>query len=240
VLWFGWYGFNPGSMLAIVADYSHHHNNAKYLEVVARAAVTTTLSGATAGVSGLLRARIKCGHWDLGAACNAILAGLVAITSGCAVLEPSASILCGAIAAVLFDFCCDVLLKLRIDDPLAAAPMHGGCGIFGVLFTGLMARQKFVTQVYGEGRDFGIFYGGSGKLLACQLLGVLCIIGWVVVNIGSIFMGMRMLRLLRVPVEEESMGLDVSHHGGSAYNWANQVHAAGEMKPRKETKADDF
>lgn len=233
LLWFGWYGFNPGSMLGITTG-----GDNVFLEVVGRTAVTTTLAGASGGIGGLFRARIKCGHWDLGAACNALLAGLVGVTAGCSVIEPWAAILCGLIAAVWFDFLCDVLLKLKIDDPLAAAPMHGGCGLFGVFFVGLFAKKKYVSQAYNDGADYGIFYGGDGKLLGCQVVGMLSIIGWTLVNIGAAFMIMRQLKFLRVPVEEESLGLDVSHHGGSAYNMTMMAEATATA--RKEKRADDF
>jgi Amt family ammonium transporter len=115
----------------------------------------------------------------------------------------------------------------QVDDPLAASPMHGFCGAFGVIFVGLMAKEQYVRQVYPDrglndddtySSGYGLFYGGGGELLACQICGVLAIIAWVVGMLTPFFMGLRMAGILRVPVEEEDVGLDISHHGGDAYN----------------------
>mmetsp|Transcript_12480 Transcript_12480/g.16999 ORF Transcript_12480/g.16999 Transcript_12480/m.16999 type:complete len:497 (+) Transcript_12480:163-1653(+) len=218
MLWFGWYGFNPGSMLAI--------NGATNLEVVGRSAVTTTLSGASAGIGALFVAKFKNGHWDLSAVCNGVLAGLVGITAGCSVVEPAAAILCGFISSVIFDVACEVLLKLKIDDPLSASPMHGFCGMWGVLYVGLMAKEEYVKQAYGDTRGkYGAFYGGGGELLGCQIVGIICIATWTCCLIGPFFYALKMAGQLRVPKEEEMMGLDVSHHGGSAYNIEQPKHA---------------
>ena len=213
ILWFGWYGFNPGSMLAINT----------YVEVVSRTAVTTTLSAAAGGVASLMWNYAKSKTWDLSQACNGVLSGLVGITAGCSVVDPSAALLCGVLAAIIFDLGSTLLLKLHIDDPLGAAPMHGFCGAFGVIFVGLFARDTYVNQAYGPSGQvqYGLFFGGGAKLLACQCLGVICIIAWVAVTIGSLFALMKAIGILRVPVDEEILGLDVSHHGGKAYNDGN-------------------
>jgi len=211
MLWFGWYGFNPGSMLAI--------NGATNLEVVGRASVTTTLSGATGGIFALLINRMRTGVWDLAQVCNGVLAGLVGITAGCAVVEPAAAILAGAVSAFVFEGGCTLLLMLQIDDPLSASPMHGFCGAWGVLYVGLMAKEQYVLQVYGRtDSPYGAFYGGGGELFGCQLIGVLVITTWVCGLLGPFFYAMSVMGFLRVPPEEEEMGLDVSHHGGPAYN----------------------
>jgi len=216
-LWFGWYGFNPGSQLAIVGA----------LEIVGRAAVCTTLAGASGGVAALFIAKYRTDCWDVAAVCNGVLAGLVAITAGCSVVEPAAGILAGVCGAAIFDMGCSLLLKLQIDDPLAASPMHGFCGCFGVIFVGLMAKEQYVRQVYPDrglnddgtySSGYGLFYGGGGELLGCQICGVLAIIGWVAGTLTPFFMGLRMAGILRVPMEEEDVGLDISHHGGEAYN----------------------
>jgi len=208
ILWLGWYGFNPGSALAIVGG----------IAIPSRAAVTTTLSGAAAGLTALCIAFLKDGVWDLLAVCNGLLAGLVAVTAGCSVLEPWAAILCGAIGAAVFAGAEQLLVKLRIDDPLSAAPMHGFTGAFGVIWVGLMAKKEYVKEVYGEGAgDWGLFYGGSGELLGCQIIGVLAIAGWTCGTMFPLFMVLKATNLLRAPADEERLGLDESHHGGSAY-----------------------
>ncbi len=87
--------------------------------------------------------------WDLLGVCNGTLVGFVSITAGCSVVEPWAALLAGASGVVIFEVVCDVFLKLQIDDPLSAAPMHGFGGMWGALFTGLMAKQEYVTMVGG-------------------------------------------------------------------------------------------
>jgi len=118
-------------------------------------------------------------------------------------------------------------LKLRIDDPLSASPMHGICGIWGVLFPGFFATSEYVGQAYVNGH-YGAFMGGSGKLLACQIVGILVIAAWVMFHAGVLFFILKMVGILRISPEEEQAGLDVSKHGGSAYNYDHGLN-----KPEK-------
>mmetsp|Transcript_36817 Transcript_36817/g.80214 ORF Transcript_36817/g.80214 Transcript_36817/m.80214 type:complete len:491 (-) Transcript_36817:147-1619(-) len=224
ILWFGWYGFNPGSMLAI--------NGA--VETVSRTAVTTTISAAAGGVSSLMWNFGKSKTWDLSQACNGVLSGLVGITAGCSVVDPAAALLIGALSGVLFDLGSTMLLKLKIDDPLGAAPMHGFCGAFGVIMVGLFARKEYVVQAYAPSGQiqYGMFFGGGWKLLGCQFLGVFSIMAWVCTLIGGIFMIMKAAGILRVPVDEEILGLDISHHGGKAYNLDENTVTSTEMSAR--------
>ena len=120
-------------------------------EVVSRAAVTTTISAAAGGVTAMLLSYALYRVWDLIAVCNGVLAGLVAITAGCSVVEPWAALLAGAGGALTIWGSAKALLKLRIDDPLEAFPMHGMCGVFGVIFVGLFAKEGYVLQAYGRG-----------------------------------------------------------------------------------------
>ncbi|EFJ41931.1 hypothetical protein VOLCADRAFT_67734 [Volvox carteri f. nagariensis] len=206
LLWFGWYGFNPGS--ALVAD------NANVASVAGRAAVTTTLSGAAGGLTCLVIAVWRGRSWDLTYLCNGMLVGFVSITAGCSVLEPWAALLCGGVAAVLFEAACEGLLKLRIDDVVSAGPMHGVCGAWGVLIVGLLAKKEYVEQTFD--RDIyphGLFYGGGGKLLASQVIGILAIAGWVFGTMGPFFAAFRAVGSLRISAEDETLGLDASKHG---------------------------
>ena len=210
ILWVGWYGFNPGSMLAIVGEASK--------EVVARAAVTTTLSAAAGGITALTLNYSLYKVWDLIAVCNGVLAGLVSITAGCSVVEPFAALLAGAIGAVVEFAAVKLLLKLRIDDPLEAFPVHGACGMWGCLVVGLFAQKSYVAQAFNDKADHGVFYGGSGSLLACEIIGIICIALWTCGMLGPFFMIMKKMNMLRTSPEEEQAGLDESKHGGSAYN----------------------
>merc|ERR1712164_133027 len=219
ILWLGWYGFNPGSQLALVSYNDVASDNAR---VIARTAVTTTLSAAGGGVGAMALNYYLYHVWDLIAVCNGCLAGLVGITAGCSTTEPWAAPICGALSALVIHFSSKLLLKLQIDDPLEAAPMHGFCGAFGVLWVGFMAKKEYVAEVFGTARNgyepAGVFYGGNGKLLGAQIVGILVITAWVGTMLGGFFFLMKKLNLLRTSVEEENLGLDESKHGGSAYS----------------------
>mmetsp|Transcript_3469 Transcript_3469/g.12328 ORF Transcript_3469/g.12328 Transcript_3469/m.12328 type:complete len:481 (-) Transcript_3469:56-1498(-) len=212
VLWVGWYGFNPGSALAI--------SNPGYANIASRTAVTTTLSAASGGMVTLVYLYFRHHIYDLIAVCNGILGGLVGITAGCSVVEPWAAIIIGGIAAMIIQGVDFVLNKLQIDDPLQAVHIHGFCGMWGVFVVGIMATEKYVNQVYGtdsRGNYYGLFYGGGGNLLACQLVGIFAIAGWTLGLLGPFFFFMNKFGFLRCSAEVEQIGLDVSKHGGSAY-----------------------
>lgn len=217
LLWFGWYGFNPGSVVTIAYP--------GYPIVASRAAVCTTLSAASGGLTGLVISFLRHKAYDLIYVCNGVLCGFVAITAGCHVVEPWAAIIAGFVAAIIFEGVCWAFLKLQIDDPLSAAPMHGFCGIWGVLFVGLMATESYVTETYGNNKygdqkPYGLFYpGGGARLLVCQLTGVVCILAWVCGQMGIFFYVLKLANQLRISPEEEQAGLDASKHGGSAYNF---------------------
>ncbi|GLI64229.1 hypothetical protein VaNZ11_007427 [Volvox africanus] len=213
LLWFGWFGFNPGSNLVIAS--------ATATRIVSRVAVCTAMSGGAGGVGMLLYKYVTTHSWDTVGTCNGVLAGLVAVTSGCAVLEPWAAIICGLVAAVVF---CIVdhftLYVLKVDDPVSAFPLHGGVGMFGVLFTGLLARADYVQEVYGstewgstakEGKRYGILYGGHGQILLAQFVEVLSIIGWSCFMMGTFFYTLNKFGLLRVSVDAELAGLDITN-----------------------------
>jgi len=215
ILWFGWYGFNPVSTLAF-----------EYMETAARVAVTTTLGAAAGGVTALSIHYGFTKSLDVGPMCNGILAGLVSITGNCVVIEPWAAALIGAIGAAIYYGFSALLRKLKIDDPLDASSVHGACGAWGVIAAGLFAKQKYVLNDYGaEGGadDYGALYGGGGKQLGNQIAGVLAIIAWVGFTSSVLFGVLKYAGLLRVPVEEEEVGLDTSHHGGNAYNFEKEL-----------------
>ena len=220
LLWFGWYGFNPGSQLAI--------GSSTDAEIVGRCAVTTTLSGAAAGLTTLFARKIQSGTWDLVTSCNGALAGLVAITAGPSVLQPWAALIAGAIGALVFlGSKWLVLYKLKVDDPVDAIALHGFTGAWGLIVVGLLADKTYVGQVYSDATDYGIFYGGEGKLLGAEIVGIICIFLWVMSTQGLLFFVLSKLGLLRASADEEMLGLDASEHGGSAYNY-------GDAKEKKE------
>lgn len=177
------YGFNAGSALTISAPVAQ--------EVVARAAVATTLAASAAGLTSVLWSKLHSGIYDLFTICNGILAGLVAITAGCAVVAPWAALVIGVLGSMVFHMMESyILVVLKIDDPLAASAMHGCVGATGAILLAFFAAPEYLAQqlavtleidvatgVNGEGaseygrRYRGILYGGDGRLLAAQLVG---------------------------------------------------------------------
>ncbi|KAJ3678534.1 hypothetical protein LUZ60_002337 [Juncus effusus] len=221
MLWFGWYGFNPGSFIVINKAYGASGAFYGQWSAIGRTAVTTTLAGSAAGLTTLLMKKIQTGKWGLADVCNGVLGGFAAITSGCSVVDPWAAIICGIISAnVLIGF--NMLAeKFQYDDPLEAAQLHGGCGAWGIFFTSLFAKKEFVNEVFGErrgGRPYGLLMGGGGKLFGAHLVAILVNIMWVSVTMGPLFLLLQKLGLLRIPREKEIAGMDISYHEGTVYH----------------------
>ncbi|KAG2455060.1 hypothetical protein HYH02_000885 [Chlamydomonas schloesseri] len=214
LLWFGWFGFNPGSNLVVASQAA--------ATVVSRVAVTTALAGGAGGISMLFYKFLTVRAWDVVATCNGILAGLVAVTASCSVIEPWAAIITGAIGAIVFSVADYVTLnKLKVDDPVSAFALHGAVGAWGVLFPGFLAAPHYVVEVYGAygfgmdaeaGKRFGLFYGGHGQVLLVQVIEVLAIFGWTGFMMGGFFFIMNLVGLLRVSMQEEMTGLDITNH----------------------------
>ncbi|KAF8394215.1 hypothetical protein HHK36_020422 [Tetracentron sinense] len=219
LLWFGWYGFNPGSFLTILKPYGNGGTYYGQWSAIGRTAVTTTLAGCTAALTTLFGKRLLAGHWNVTDVCNGLLGGFAAITSGCSVVEPWAAIICGFVAAIVLISCNKLAEKMKYDDPLEAAQLHGGCGSWGIIFTALFANEAYVNEVYPgrPGRPYGLFMGGGGKLLAAHIIQILVIIGWVSATMGPLFYVLHRLKLLRISTEDEMAGMDMTRHGGLAY-----------------------
>ncbi|KDO55751.1 hypothetical protein CISIN_1g044248mg [Citrus sinensis] len=207
MLWFGWYGFNPGSFTKILSAYNTGSHYGQW-SAIGRTAVTTTLAGCTAALTTLFGKRILSGHWNVTDVCNGLLGGFAAITAGCSVVEPWAAIVCGFVAAVVLIACNKLAEKAKYDDPLEAAQLHGGCGAWGVIFTALLLRRN---------SPYGLFMGGGGKLLAAHVIQILVVAGWVSATMGPLFFILHKLKLLRISPEDEMAGMDLTRHGGFAY-----------------------
>lgn len=214
LLWFGWYGFNPGSTLSI--------SPAGYGDIAALCAVTTTLAAATGAVSALFTDTIV-GlltdgevEYDLTMAMNGCLSGLVGITANCSVVAPWGAFLIGMIAGWVYVGSSKLLVKLKVDDAVDAIPVHGFNGIWGCLATGIFAHPKFTSMTYGV--DKVGFLWGTGELIACELAGVSFILAWVGGIMTPFFLGLDALGMFRVDPVEEAAGLDISHHKGAAYD----------------------
>jgi Amt family ammonium transporter len=214
ILWVGWYGFNPGSTLLISGGYG---------SVAALCAVTTTISGAAGAISAMFTDmflyRRKTGEtaYDITMVMNGTLSGLVGVTAGCAVVEPWAAFVIGIVSGWVYIFVSSTLVKFKIDDAVDAIPVHLGSGIWGVLAVGLFAEPALVAAAFKDHGKWGVFYGGDGSLLLAQVCGVLWIVTWVTVIMLPYFHLLNVLGLFRVDSLEEEVGLDISHHKGSAY-----------------------
>jgi ammonium transporter, Amt family len=210
ILWFGWYGFNPGSTLS-----------AMDFEGTGRVAANTTLAACAAGLSAMFFAYPKTKKWDVSFTVNGFLAGLVAITCPCYWVSPTGSIIIGAVAGVLVVLGVDLLEWLRIDDPIGAVPVHGMNGIWGTISLGLFACGK-----YGASGPIapdisspltGLFYGGGTTVLAAQAIGSI-IVTLVTFGVSLCLMyAVKATGTLRLPEADENEGIDNSEHGISAY-----------------------
>jgi Amt family ammonium transporter len=193
ILWIGWYGFNPGSVLSMN-------------ETVPYIAVTTTLGAAGGGIAGTLVSQLKSGKPDLTMTINGILAGLVGITAGCDGFSMPAAWVVGFIAGTIVVFSVSFIDGLNIDDPVGAWSVHGSCGIWGTLAVGLFNTDKGLLTGHGFGQ------------LGLQFIGVIsyslfaAITAWIVWSVlGALSGG------IRVTEQEEVEGLDIGEHGMEAY-----------------------
>lgn len=216
ILWFGWFGFNPGSALLLsISDYG---------EAAANAAVSTGLAGAAAGISALFtnlyleERRTGEPHFSLLMAMNGTLSGLVAITSGCALVEPWAAIVIGIVAGWIYIYVSGLLIRLRIDDAVDAIPVHMANGAWGVFASGLVAAPRLMLLCYGSDKHVGWFYSlGRGSfdahLLGCQVTAIGFIAGWTFFTMFPFFIWLNYKGWFRADSLEELVGLDISYHG---------------------------
>jgi Amt family ammonium transporter len=202
ILWFGWFGFNPGSSLSGLSA-----------GLNSLVAVNTCLAAAAGTVSAMTIVWITTGKPDLSMTMNGALAGLVAVTAPCAFVSPAAAIVIGVVAGAVI--VCGVFLldRLRIDDPVGAVPVHGLNGIWGTLSIGLFGQEALLAN----GRS-GLFSGGGLGLLGVQALGVVACVAFVAVTMGIVFVILQKTVGMRVSPEEELRGLDLGEHGMEAYS----------------------
>ena len=169
-------------------------------KTAARIAVTTTLSASSGGLSALVLRRFTSSarSWYVPAICNGVLAGLVSITSGCATLDPWASVLTGVLGAVSMLGASRLMLRCGIDDIVDATAVHGACGLVGLLSAALLSADTYTAEVFGAGVRPGPFYaGGSVRQLGVASAFILATIAWVGVSASIVFLGIRALGLLR-------------------------------------------
>jgi len=214
ILWFGWYGFNPGSTLSAM-DW----------QGIGRVSANTTLAACAGGLAAVFFAYPRAKKWDLGLSVNGFLGGLVAITCPCYWVSPWGAVVIGAVAGVVVVLGIDLLEYLRIDDPIGCWPVHGAAGIWGTLSLGLLATGQYGVPT-ADGFDKstvvrGLFYGGGGEQLFAQFIGSMtCVV--VVLGVTLLVMySIKALRgswTLRVSRDGELEGLDIHEHGTPAYH----------------------
>ncbi|MEX0802987.1 MAG: ammonium transporter [Candidatus Binatia bacterium] len=201
VLWFGWFGFNPGSTMAADAG------------AIGRIAVATNTAAAAAAISASITAWMLLGKPDLSMILNGALAGLVAITASCAFVSIPSSLIIGLIAGVLVVLSVLFFDKIKIDDPVGATSVHLVCGVFGTICVGLFAQDHFTPNTTGN----GLFFGGGAGLLMAQLAGVVGVGAFVFVVSLIFWKILDAVIGVRVSAEEEIEGLDINEHGNVAY-----------------------
>ncbi len=199
ILWFGWFGFNPGSQLAASSEAD--------ASAISHIFITTNLAAAAGAVTSMIVAWSRYKRPILSFALNGALAGLVAITAGCDIVSPGGALIIGIIAGFILPFGVEFIDKvLRVDDPVGAVTVHGICGAIGTILVGFFAV------------DGGLFYGGGAALLGVQVIGVLAVAAWAMGLAFILFKILKATNGLRVEKRIEEEGLDIYEHGETAYN----------------------
>lgn len=199
ILWFGWFGFNPGSQLAASGESNRI--------AISHVFLTTNLAAVAGGLATMFTTWIKYGKPSLSLTLNGILAGLVGITAGCDAVSPLGATIIGAVCGFVLVFSIEFIdKKLHIDDPVGASSVHGVCGILGTIMTGLFSVGS------------GLFYGHGVGFLGAQVFGILVIDLWAAATGCILFFGIKKLFGLRVTKRIEEEGLDIYEHGETAYN----------------------
>ena len=196
ILWFGWFGFNPGSTLGAVGNW----------ELIGDVVVNTFLASASGGIATMFYTYFSYGKIDITMVINGILAGLVSITAGCNVVGPVSAIFIGLIAGVLVDVAVLFFDKIKVDDPVGAVAVHGVNGLFGTLAVGLFAIEG------------GLFFDGGADLLITQFIGVSTI---ALFSFSFTIILMKVLKSaigIRISNEEEEAGIDSVSFGVKSYN----------------------
>lgn len=199
ILWFGWFGFNPGSQLAASGEENRM--------AISHVFLTTNLAACGGGFASLVTAWIRYKKPTLSLTLNGVLAGLVAITAGCDAVSPIGALIIGSLAGILMVFSVEYIDRiLKIDDPVGASSVHGVCGVFGTLMVGLFSTSE------------GLFYGHGWNFLGAQAFGAAVVGTWALFMGFIIFKSLDKIFGLRVSKRVEEEGLDIYEHGETAYN----------------------
>lgn len=211
ILWLGWFGFNPGSTMAVDG------------KAIAHIALTTNMAGAVGGVAATVTAWLYLGKPDLSMIINGILAGLVGVTASCAWINMGSAFIIGLVAGVIVVFAVTFFDRLQIDDPVGATSVHLVCGIWGTLAVGLFSVGPggYPWMVDAAGKavgPHGLFMGGGFTTLWPQIVGILSVGGFTVLISTIFWLALKATLGIRVSPEEEIVGLDIGEHGMEAYS----------------------
>jgi ammonium transporter, Amt family len=222
ILWLGWFGFNPGSTMALDPG------------AIAHIAITTNTAAAFGGVASAVVAWLYLGKPDLSMIINGILAGLVGVTASCAWVSVGASAIIGIVAGILVVFAVTFFDRLQIDDPVGATSVHLVCGVWGTLAVGLFAVGPggFPWMVGLDGKPIGphgLLMGGGFTTLWPQIVGILSVGGFTVLISTIFWLVLKATLGIRVSQEEEVVGLDIGEHGMEAYSGFLKEAGAGGM-----------
>jgi ammonium transporter, Amt family len=236
ILWFGWYGFNPGSALAMFAP-GH----------IGLVVLNTTLGAGAGMLSCMFLVWARTGKWDLVFTLNGSLAGLVAITAGCAFVMPGSAIIIGLVGGILVYFAVGFVENLKIDDPVGAFSVHGVCGVWGTIAIGLFADKSILTFLYGTipgASDWfagkgGLLVGGGFEMFITQFIGVMSVAGATVVMSFAMFYGLKAINRLRVDPVADKISIDAYEHGTSVWPDVLPVPSVSVEKGKKMPASGD-
>jgi Amt family ammonium transporter len=214
ILWFGWYGFNPGSTLGLGGGAPAGVGT--FSSWTSLVVVNTTLAAAAGGVTSMIFSFFRTRKWDLPSSMNGTLAGLVGITASCAYVSPAGAILVGIVTGVAVLLATDLLEVLKIDDPVGAFPVHGVCGILGTLSIGFLADPSLTFNTVMAGKA-GLLYGGGFELLGVQAFGSFSSVVYVAITAAIMFGLLKVINRLRVNKAADVVGIDVYEHGASIW-----------------------
>src|ERR671936_793802 len=207
ILWFGWFGFNPGSTLGVVTG--------DRIGFFAYVALTTNLAAAAGALSGAVTAWLVLRKPDISMMLNGVLAALVAVTAASGFVAPWAAVVIGVVSGVIAVVGVLAVERIGIDDPIGAVAVHGASGVWGTLACGLFTVPALAgTLATGHG---GLVYTGSFHQLGVQALGVVVVGAWTFSASFGVLYAMKKLWGIRVHEEAETLGLDVSEHGMWGY-----------------------
>lgn len=211
ILWFGWYGFNPGSTLGAVG----------VAGTIGIVTLNTTLGAGAGSLSAMFFQYFRTGKWDLTACLNGSLAGLVAITGGCAFVSPWAAIIIGLVGGIFLLLWGDLLEKIKVDDAVGASSVHLACGVWGIVAIGLFAEPSLTPFAANVKSGFGgLLVGGGAEILITQIIGSAATIVWVGVTSVIMFGALKAVKRLRVNPKAEADGnfIDNYEHGQTIWS----------------------